>query len=79
MKLTTENVKFLKSHKSIQYEGFVKTIFNRVLTKKIKNSDSFKKAVKDTDDAMTKLQGSIRDAEKNGTIIPDELKKFAGL
>ncbi len=79
MKLTTEDVNFLKSHKSVQYEGFVKSIFNKVLRKKIRNSDDFKQSVKDTDIAMTRLQNSIRVAEKGGTIIPDELKRFAGL
>ncbi len=59
--------------------GIIRWIFNHVLRKKIKNSEDFKQAVKETDVAMANLQRTIQDAEKNGTIIPDELKKFAGM
>jgi len=59
--------------------GIVKWIFNRLLVKKLKNDPEFISAVNDADDAAENLRCSIRKAEKNGVIVPDELKKYAGM
>jgi len=59
--------------------GIISWLFNRVLAKKIAKSPDFQAAAKDVDTAKTKLQRTIIRAEKEGTIIPDELKQFAGI
>ena len=57
----------------------VKWLFNRLLVKKLKNDPEFISAVNDADDAAENLRCSIRKAEENGVIVPDELKKYAGM
>lgn len=79
MKLTKEQVNYLKSKPAFQNEGIVGKIFARLLKKKLKNNTDFKKAVDSFDTAQDRMKKSIIDAEKSGVKIPKELKKYAGL
>lgn len=79
MKLTTEQVEYLRNNKSFKNEGIVARIFAYVLKKRLKNSPDFKTAVDNADKAMDELKNQLLHAERNGVIIPDELKKYAGL
>jgi uncharacterized membrane-anchored protein YhcB (DUF1043 family) len=79
MKLTKEQVNYLKTKQAFQNEGIVGKIFARLLKKKLKNNTDFKKAVDSFDTAQDRMRKSIIDAEKSGVKIPNELKKYAGL
>ena len=59
--------------------GIVKWIFNWLLVRKLKNDPKFISAINNADEAAEDLRCSIRKAESNGVIVPDELKKYAGM
>ena len=79
MKLTKEQIEYIKSKPVFQTEGIVGKIFARLLSKKLKNDTEFKKAVDSFDNAQDRMRKSIIDTEKAGVKIPKELKKYAGL
>ena len=79
MKLTKEQVEYLKNTKSFQHEGILGTIFAKLLKKKLKNDKDFTKAVDDADSAMEKLQARIKDMESRGETVPDGIKKYLGM
>ena len=59
--------------------GIVKWIFNWFMIKKLKKDPEFISAVNKADESVENLRCSIRKAEENGVIIPDGLKKYAGM
>ena len=79
MKITKEEYEYLKGKEFYQTEGVVRAIFAKLLTKKLKSDPKFMAAVDKVDKASDDLRGKIIDAEKRGVVIPDELKKYAGL
>lgn len=79
MKITKEQYEYLKEKKFYQTEGIVRAIFGKLLTKKLKSDPKFMSAVDKVDKASEDLKAQIIDAEKKGVVIPDELKKYAGL
>lgn len=79
MKLTKEQYSHLKSKKAFQSEGIVKRLFAKFLVNKIKKNSDIMKAIDDADKATENLKDAIVNAEKRGLVIPDELKKYAGL
>ena len=79
MKITKEEYNYLKSKKFYHTEGIVRAIFGKLLTKKLKSDPKFMSAVDKVDKASEDLRNSIISAEKNGVVVPDELKKYAGL
>lgn len=79
MKITKEEYEYLKGKQFYQTEGIVRAIFAKLLTKKLKSDPKFMAAVDKVDKASEDLRGKIIDAEKQGVVIPDELKKYAGL
>lgn len=79
MKITKEQYEYLKGKEFYQTEGIVRAIFAKLLTKKLKSDPKFMSAVDKVDKASEDLKAQIIDAEKKGVVIPDELKKYAGL
>jgi hypothetical protein len=79
MKITKEQYEYLKEKEFYQTEGIVRAIFGKLLTKKLKSDPKFMSAVDKVDKASEDLKAQIIDAEKKGVVIPDELKKYAGL
>lgn len=79
MKLTKEQISYLKSKPYFQSEGIISTIFARKLGKLLKRDKDFKKAVDNLDNSMEELKRQIIDAEKNGIKIPPGMKKYAGM
>ncbi len=79
MKITKEQYEYLKGKEFYQTEGIVRAIFAKLLTKKLKSDPKFMSAVDKVDKASEDLKTQIIDAEKKGVVIPDELKKYAGL
>ena len=79
MKLTNEQVNYLKSNQYFTNEGIIKKIFSKLLVKKLKKDADFQSAVDSADSAMSRLQQKIKKAEDDGVSIPDELKKLAGM
>jgi hypothetical protein len=79
MKITKEQYEYLKEKEFYQTEGIVRAIFAKLLTKKLKSDPKFMSAVDKVDKASEDLRNSIISAEKNGVVVPDELKKYAGL
>lgn len=79
MKVKKKDYEYLKSKKFYQTEGVVRTIFAKLLTKKLKSDPEFVSAVNKVDKASEDLRAKIIDAEKKGVVIPNELKKYAGL
>jgi len=59
--------------------GLIGYIFNSILKRKLLKDDNFLDSVEKLDKSIDKLQKTILDAEKKGVIIPDEMKKNAGL
>mgnify|MGYP001589995793 FL=1 len=79
MKLTKEELEYMKNKPVFQTEGIVRAIYTKLLQKKLKSNPDFKKAIDSFDSAQNKMKKSIIDAEKKGVKIPAELKKYAGL
>lgn len=79
MKLTKEQADYIRNTKSYKTEGFVQKMFARILSKRLKNSSDFKKAVDKADKAADDLRNQIKKAEKAGVKIAPGLKKYAGL
>jgi hypothetical protein len=79
MKITKEQYEYLKEKEFYQTEGIVRAIFGKLLTKKLKSDPKFMSAVDKVDKASEDLKAQIIDAENKGVVIPDELKKYAGL
>jgi hypothetical protein len=79
MKITKEQYEYLKEKEFYQTEGIVRAIFAKLLTKKLKSDPKFMSAVDKVDKASEDLKAQIIDAENKGVVIPDELKKYAGL
>jgi hypothetical protein len=59
--------------------GLVSWIFNQLLIRKLKRDSEFLSAVKDSDQAAANLRATIRKLEAKGGIVPDSLKKYAGM
>lgn len=79
MKIKKEEYEYLKGKNFYQTEGIVRAIFGKLLIKKLKSDPKFMSAVDKVDKASEDLRVQIIDAEKKGVVIPDELKKYAGL
>ena len=79
MKITKEEYEYLNVLDFYQTEGVVRAIFAKLLTKKLKSDPKFMSAVDKVDKASDELRNKIIGAEKEGVVIPDELKKYAGL
>ena len=77
MKLTSEQANYIRGKRGFQNEGAVAKIFAYLLKKKLKGDVDFKKAVDNADASMEDLKIHLMKAERNGVIIPDELKKYA--
>ena len=59
--------------------GLIQIIFNFLLKRKLLNNQEFLDSIDKFDKSREELQKSLLDAEKEGVIIPDELKKYSGL
>lgn len=59
--------------------GLIGYIFNSILKRKLLKDDNFLDSVEKFEKSREELQKSLLDAEKNGVIVPEELKKYAGL
>lgn len=79
MKLTKEEVKYLRSKDFFQAEGFIARLFAKKLKNKLSKDADFKKAVDAVDKSSDNLRKSIKNAQANGLKIPDELLVYAGM
>lgn len=59
--------------------GIIHTIFAKLLIRKLKRDPDFMASVAKADKSMDNLKQLLINAEKNGTPIAPELKKFAGM
>ena len=79
MKLTKEQADYIRSKKSFKSEGIVKSIFGRLLKKKLKNDRGFMKAVDDADKATEKLKKTVLQMKIDGVEIPPVIKQRLGI
>ena len=76
MKLTKEQADYIRSKKSFKSEGIVKSIFGRLLKKKLKNDRGFMKAVDDADKATEKLKKTVLQMKKDGVEIAITFNRY---
>ena len=59
--------------------GILSWIFNKILVRKLKNDPEFICMVDKADESAENLRCTIRKAESRGVIVPDGLKRSAGM
>ena len=59
--------------------GIIRWIFGKLMVKRLRKDPEFISAVKKADESAENLRCTIRKAEENGVIVPDGLKKYAGM
>jgi hypothetical protein len=79
MRISEENYKkfnTIKEKYSLKNEGILSFIFKKKLKKALDNDKELQNALEDADKSLENLKKSIKDLEKKGYKIPDELKRF---
>jgi hypothetical protein len=65
--------------KKIKKMGLIEWMFNKYLTKKIKNDSTIMGKIAAADQAAEDLKASIADCERRGLYVDPELKKMVGM